>query len=213
MSPWSWPWSVPAADPERWVVLDVETTGLNPGRDALLAIAGVALRCRDGRLELQAADSFEAVVRHEAGTIDRQNILVHGIGVGQQRRGAAPEVVLRAFEAWCGRSARIGYHVPFDQAVIERACKRAGLPRPRARWIDLAPLAGVVQRDRPGRALDDWLTHFGIPCAQRHQAAADVLATAELLLRLWPELRRQRVDSIGALERLERQAHWVTRGS
>jgi DNA polymerase-3 subunit epsilon len=70
-----------------------------------------------------------------------------------------------------------------------------------------------VQRDRPGRALDDWLTHFGIPCAQRHQAAADVLATAELLLRLWPELRRQRVDSIGALERLERQAHWVTRGS
>lgn len=206
-----WPWSTPAADPERWVVLDVETTGLNPSRDALLAIAGVALHWRDGRLSLQAADSFEVVVRHEGGTIDRDNILIHGIGVGQQRRGVAPPQALQAFEAWCGRSARIGYHVAFDRAVLERACRQAGVTRPRARWIDLAPLASLVQRDRPGRALDDWLEHFGIPCAQRHQAAADVLATAELLLRLWPALRRQGIDGVAALERLERQAFWVTR--
>ena len=35
-----------------------------------------------------------------------------------------------------------------------------------------------------GRSLDDWLAAFGIECTIRHNAAADALATAELLLRL-----------------------------
>ena len=32
---------------------------------------------------------------------------------------------------------------------------------------------------------------LGVTCAVRHQAAADALATAELLLKLWPALRAE----------------------
>ena len=39
-----------------------------------------------------------------------------------------------------------------------------------------------------GVALDDWMAHFDIRCTDRHQASADTLATAELLLRLWPRI-------------------------
>jgi DNA polymerase-3 subunit epsilon len=44
----------------------------------------------------------------------------------------------------------------------------------------------------------------------RHQAAADTLATAELLLKLWPEVRRQvRTPGFGALVELAAQRRWV----
>jgi DNA polymerase-3 subunit epsilon len=60
------------------------------------------------------------------------------------------------------------------------------------------------------RALDDWLRHFGIECAVRHQAAADTFATAELLMRLWPYLKGE-ASSWASLRRIARQASWIPR--
>ena len=76
-------------------------------------------------------------------------------------------------------------------------------------WLDLEPVADALYPEVGGRALDDWLTHFGIECAVRHQAAADTLATAELLLRLWPAARDQRCTSFTALMRLAQQRRWL----
>ena len=39
-------------------------------------------------------------------------------------------------------------------------------------------------------SLDEWMDAMHIRCAMRHQAAADTLATAELLLKLWPAALR-----------------------
>jgi DNA polymerase III subunit epsilon len=73
----------------RWIVLDVESTGLDPHHDTLLAIAAVALhrRAPDAPVEIALGDSFEALLRHDAAQPDRANILVHGIGVAAQRAG------------------------------------------------------------------------------------------------------------------------------
>jgi hypothetical protein len=43
----------------------------------------------------------------------------------------------------------------------------------------------------------------------RHQAAADTLATAELLLRLWPMARAQRCDSFEGLAALIKHQRWL----
>ena len=45
-----------------------------------------------------------------------------------------------------------------------------------------ADIAAVLRPGVAARTLDDWLAACGIRCARRHQAAADALATAELLL-------------------------------
>lgn len=183
-----------AAAAKRWIVLDVESTGLDPTRDRLLAIAAVAVQVAGTRPQVDLADSFDAVLRHpspEAAGTDKANILVHGIGVGAMRAGHEPAQVLRRFAQWAGDAPRLGFHVAFDRAMIERA-EREHLGRASpALWLDLEPLAAVAHPDVKARALDEWLAHFAIPCLKRHQAIADTLATAELLLRLWPRLQRE----------------------
>ncbi len=90
--------------------------------------------------------------------------------------------------------------------MIGRAMKQTLQRALRNPWLDLAPVASALhpQAGVGARALDDWLDHFGIECAVRHQAAADTLATAELLLRLWPAARARQVDSFARLAALAR---------
>ncbi len=203
----------PPVDTRRWVVLDVETTGLDMRTDCLLAVAAVALHFdTPGAVpRIALADSFEAVLQHQSASTDKDNILLHGIGVGAQRAGAPPREVLQAFEQWVGASPLIAYHAAFDQTMIGRAMQQAFGQRLANPWLDLAPVASGLYPEVGGRALDDWLAHFGIECALRHQAAADTLATAELLLRLWPAARAKRCDSFEGLDALARHQRWLSR--
>ncbi len=205
--------AAPAADDGRWVVLDVESSGLDPKRDRLLAIAAIAMRREgEGAPRVVLADSFEVVLRQPEVAVDKANILVHGIGVGAQRQGVEPAQALEAFERWAGAAPLFGFHVAFDEALIQRAMRAAlGRSLPHA-WIDLADVAQVVRPDVPGRSLDEWMEALGIRCAVRHQAAADTLATAELLMRLWPQVVAQKQgEDWRALSRLAAQRRWLPR--
>ncbi len=218
MSLWSRLFGADAAqtiDERRWVVLDVETTGLDMHHDVLLAIAAVAVTF-DGAAaprtapHIDLSDSFEAVLHHDSASADKDNILVHGIGVGAQRAGAPPREVLAAFERWVGRSPLLAFHAGFDRTMIERAMQAALHRTLNNPWLDLEPVVAALHPGLGAHALDDWLDHFGIACAVRHQAAADTLATAELLLRLWPAARRQRCATLAGLSALARQQRWLS---
>ena len=202
-----------AANARRWVVIDVEASGLDMRRDRLLALAAIALRPHGQATPcIDLGDSFEAVLRQVAAPADKANILLHGIGVGEQRAGVPPAQALAAFEGWLGDAPLIAFHAAFDRSLIERAMQSTLGRRLANPWLDLEPVANVLHPEVGGRALDDWLAHFGIDCAVRHQAAADTLATAELLLRLWPAARAQRSTSFAQLSQLAQQRRWLVKG-
>ena len=74
----------------RWVVVDVETTGLHATVDELISIGCVAMF--DGRVV--PADSIEIIIRKPSAS-SRDNILVHGIGVQAQLSGTDPRDAMR----------------------------------------------------------------------------------------------------------------------
>ncbi len=196
----------------RWVVLDVETSGLVAQRDRLIAIAAVAVHLDQGFPRVALGDSFEVVLRQPEFAPDKANILLHGIGVGAQREGVEPRVALEAFERWLDDAPLIAFHAAFGEAMIGSAMEAALGRRLANAWVDLQPVAATVHPMVEARLLDEWLDHFGIECAVRHQPAADALATAELLQVLWPAVRAQApAADFGALQRLAAQAGWLQR--
>jgi DNA polymerase III subunit epsilon len=164
---------------ERWVVVDVETSGLDQSSDALLSIGAVAVHGE----AISIADSFEVVVR-QARASDRHNILLHGIGESAQLSGSDPADACRRFLDYAGSSPLLGFHSGFDRAFLARATRMyLGLPL-NMDWIDLAALAPALNPTVRAKALDEWLAHFGITMDARHDASADAFATAMLFVRL-----------------------------
>ncbi|MEO6746691.1 MAG: 3'-5' exonuclease [Caldimonas sp.] len=199
---------------DRWVVVDVESSGLDPERDRLIAVGAIAIHWTHAGARapsIAIGDSFEAVLRQPESAVDKHNILVHGVGVGAQRGGLDPHAALAAFEAWSDGAPLLAFHAPFDQRLLARAAREVLGHTLENEWLDLAPLAGVLWPDVPARSLDDWIHHFGLLCLARHLAIADALVTAELFLRLYPALETE----VGAgpgfrkLKRLAAQRRWL----
>jgi DNA polymerase-3 subunit epsilon len=192
-------------------MLDVETSGLNPKHDRLLAIAaiGIQIDWPSQTLQINLGDSFEAVLQQDHAS-SHANILLHGIGVQEQRAGLAPAQALQAFRQFVSNSPLLAFHCAFDEAMIQRHMIQHHLDKLCNPWLDLDHLCAVTSGGVRARALDDWLHHFKIECSVRHQAAADTLAECELLQRIWPRIAaqsRQWQD----VQNLASQHRWVPR--
>jgi len=191
----------------RWVVVDVESSGLDPTRDVLIAIGALAVT--DGDVDL--ADSFEVVLRQEAPSEDA-NIEVHGIGGTEQLEGEEPAAALAAFLAFIGKDALVAYHAPFDEMMLARAIARHLGMRFQRPWVDLAEVAPLAwpKRKGAGRGLDAWLEALEIPVAFRHRAIADCLATAQLFTAFLPEAARLGAASAAGLVDLAGNRQWIS---
>jgi DNA polymerase-3 subunit epsilon len=198
-------------DQARLVVVDVETTGLDPRRDRLIAIGAVAV----ARSRLEVGKGFEVVLRDEGPGGSDGAILVHGIAPGERARGELPTEGLTQFLEYAGGSALVAFHAPFDRQVLDRAMARhlgVGLRNP---WLDLAWLAPALYPslglERGG--LDPWLEHFGLQPHARHRALADALVTGELLLVLLHQARVSGVRNLSGLRRLARDQERLSQAS
>ena len=197
--------------PQRWVVIDCETSGLDPEQDELLAIGGVAVRVEGARAEIKPADGFEVLVRPER-TSDDDNVLIHGIGRAAQQGGQVPTLALTEFVAWVDGAPLAAFHAPFDRWFIQRACTRAKVQAPPARqWLDLALLAPALWPERRARSLDEWLAGFELPAHARHSATGDALVTAMLMTLMLPAARRQGARGFDGLKRAADAARWIGR--
>lgn len=191
----------------RYVVVDVETSGLNLNKDRLIAIGAVAVT--GGRIDL--GDSFEIILQQEAVS-DKENILIHGIGGTAQADGVPPVAALLEFLEYLGKSPLIAFHVTFDETMIRRAMKEFLGLEFKHPWVDLAYIAPALYPDlaRRYRALDDWMGHFHINNYARHSALADALSTAQLLQVLAAGAAKKGARHLADLQNMEKAQRWVS---
>jgi len=194
-----------AADKARWVVVDCESSGLDPHADNLLSIGAIAL---DGARI--AVDAGFSVVLLQENPSDAWNIAIHGISGGEQRAGLDYAHALRRFDAFADQAPLVAFHAEFDQTLIARAARVAGI-RMHNRWLDLAALAPALypKESVRCRTLDNWLDCFGILNPARHDALGDAYATAQLFQVLLSASRAQGSFSAREIFRIAESRRWL----
>lgn len=163
----------------RFVVVDVESTGLNVQKDLLISIGAVAIEKEQVRL----ADQFEAILAQPRADT-RDTVLLHGLGGEAIAGGEDPATVLLRFYQWSGPAIFLAFHAGFDRSMVERTTREQFGLVPVREWLDIAHcLPTLFPALREGRhSLDDWAECFGLANHARHEAAADAFVTAELAL-------------------------------
>jgi DNA polymerase-3 subunit epsilon len=163
----------------RFIVLDLETSGLNHNRDEVIAIGAVAIRNN----AISLADQFDLILRRPELDIT-ETVLIHGIGPEALTQGHETEDALLHLLDWMNGDPILAYHSAFDQRFLEKALKQTlGYTRSHT-WLDVAELMPAMFPDAQtaGRGLDHWADHFRLEVSERHHAAADAMVTAELTL-------------------------------
>jgi DNA polymerase-3 subunit epsilon/CBS domain-containing protein len=179
-----------------FVAIDVETTGLNPRRDAIVAVAAIPFEAGRSR------PGFVTLVNPRR-PIPAQSTAIHGINDAAVATAPSIVEVLPRFDSVCTRRIVIGHDVAFDVAVLEQSrTTNAGLS-PRL-TLDTRQLARALgYRDT---RLEVLAPQLHVPVVGRHTAEGDARMAGEIMLGLLPALRGHGVRTLGDLIRLQRSA-------
>lgn len=177
---------------QRWVVMDLETTGLNLNKDQVLSIGAVVIE--DGAIDF--SQQFERTLQCDKEKLG-PSVLIHGLAPSAIAAGSDPAEALLAFMEFVGDSPLLAFHAPFDAHMLGRALKDYLGYRLQHSFLDVADLAPMLcpQASLRKAGLDDWIGWFKLEVQERHNASADALATAELALILFSRARQRQIHS------------------
>ena len=167
------------------MVLDCETTGLNPRTDRIITIGAVAVR--EGEIVL--GDAFESLLKVAENS---PAVTVHGITRDESLKGVEEPEALEGFLDYLQDGVIVGHHIGHDIASIDAACARHWDVRLLNRSLDTMDLTLHLERDgafagRPAIrkfTLDALCEMFGVIPHDRHTASGDAFITAQVFLRL-----------------------------
>jgi CBS domain-containing protein len=178
------------------VVLDTETTGIDPRTARLIEIGAVTL----GGGALVEDCTFHSFVSL-SGTIPTGATAVHGITDRDLAGAPAFAEAYAELKRFIGERVIIGHTIGFDLAVIRGECERAGVALVSWPTLDVRFLAEIVAPTLASFSVDALASWLGISLEGRHRATGDARITAEIFLGLVPKLRESGVRTFGEATR------------
>jgi DNA polymerase III epsilon subunit family exonuclease len=161
-----------------YVVVDLETTGLQPGRSGICEIGAVRLR----GFEVEA--EFETLVDPGLPIAPRASALT-GLRNEHVRGAPSPAEAVRRFLAFSGDAVLVAHNARFDLAFLDHETERLTGLRIGSTVIDTVRLARALLAGRAsGFGLAQLAWFLGTAETPCHRALPDARATAELLLAL-----------------------------
>lgn len=166
------------------VVIDTETTGLDPASARLLEIGAVRLSA--GRIDERA--TFRTLIQPGV-PIPEAATKIHGIDAARVKDAPPFAKVWTEFRDFVGPNVVIGHAVGFDLAVLKRECERAGFAFELPRTLDTRLLAQVADPELAGYTIEVLSTWLDVAVSDRHTAVGDAMAAARIFRALVPKLR------------------------
>ena len=179
-----------------WVAFDLETTGLDARKDAIIEIG--AVKFQGGR----TIDTFETFVNPQR----RISPFISNLTGIQQRdldRADTIERVAASFIAFVGASPLIAHNADFDLGFLRNSGIDFANP-----VVDTYDLAYVVRPDAPSYSLENMAQNLDLPHDRPHRALDDAIAAKMLFLSLLEDAAALDSTILAAMQRLAQSSNW-----
>jgi DNA polymerase-3 subunit epsilon len=168
---------------QRYIVLDTETSGLDPQQDKLLALAWIELR--------PPLLDFSSTAYHVFATADRdlkQSPVVHGLVQRDFDSHSDSAQALQQLQQVLQGAVLVCHHIQLDWQFINRAAQQHQLTLQPVALIDTLQLEARRLRNQQHQLQRGSLTlaqcraRYHLPEYAAHHALSDAIACAELFL-------------------------------
>jgi ATP-dependent DNA helicase DinG len=184
-----------------FVAIDIETTGLDAARDAIIEIG--ALRFSERRVENEWS-SLVNPARHIPEFITG----LTGIDDAMVRQAPGVRDIVHELETFVGDAVVIGHNIRFDLAFLQKTGILRGNP-----VIDTYELAAVLMPSAPRYNLGSLGGQLGVLLPATHRALDDAKVTQAVFLRLFELARELPFNLVSEFVKLSEplnwDAHWV----
>lgn len=164
---------------KRFVILSIETTGLNPEKDVILSLGSVAV-VNDNII---ISDSFDVALLQYKFLHD--NGLSNEFLIESKQEKLAEPQAIQALIEYIGNAVLVGHRIDFDVDMINEALEKmhCGKLKNEALDIEIMYKKWKDSNDKPF-SLDELCSEFKIPKSDRHTSPEDAYSIALLFLKL-----------------------------
>jgi DNA polymerase-3 subunit epsilon len=165
-------------DAQRYVVFDLETTGLRPSRDDAIVQIGAVL------LEAGVETARFDMLVHPGRPIPAVSTHYHGITDAMVQHAPSVAEAVSAFRDFAAGAVLVAHNAAFDLTALRAATRRDGAPLLANPALCSMLLARWLEPRESDLSLDGLCGRMGLVIDARHQALGDARATAALWMRL-----------------------------
>ena len=172
------------------VVIDTETTGLNPKEDEILSIGAVKIRGN----KIITSETFEIFVKNSK-EISHKSIGLHGIRPCDLKDAKSADEAMVEFLNFVGSRTLVGYYLEFDVSMINKYIKpMLGITLPN-KMIEVSEIyfdktISLIPQGNIDLRFDTILKKCDVPNMGLHNAVNDAIMTAMIYLKLKPASNR-----------------------
>ncbi len=153
----------------KYIVVDIETTGLNPDFDKIIEIGAIKVENN------QIVDKFSRLIDPE---IKIPHLITEITGIDDSMIAGQDIInnVIPSFVEFCKDFPIMGHNLPFDYSFLKINAYRLGYEYEKD-GIDTLRIARIFLTDLESRSLENLCKYYGIVNAKAHRAYEDAYAT------------------------------------
>ena len=175
----------------KFVVFDLETTGLSKDSDKITEIG--AVKIENGKI----IDRFSTFVNPERPIPKK---IVELTSITDEMVANAPKIdeLLPKFLDFCKGCTLVAHNAKFDTGFIKKASQDLGLLYD-FQHLDTLMLARGLYPELGNHRLSTLNKHLNVPLLHHHRAVDDAKATADIFIKMQDELEKREITDISEL--------------
>lgn len=164
--------------PKKYVVIDVETTGLNDRENEIIEIG--ALKVSDGKI----VDEFNILIKLSIPLPENISKLTGITQTILDEKGIVLTTAMKCFIGFVGNLPTVAHNVQFDYGFLRAACGKCGIPIFDNRYFDTLAIAKKYLPNMQNFKLKTLSEYFGINSTDAHHSIQDCMITKQVFEKL-----------------------------